>query len=284
MGHLRRRRLANALARATALLLAVAALVPLVLVIAFTLRKGLPTLLNLSFFLDSERPVGIPGSGVAHAIVGTGIMVSMASAISIPVGVMAGVYLNEYGKSRTSDGIRLAADVLVGTPSIAAGLFAYGVVVAPFHRFSAVSASVALAILMVPVVVRTTEAAFALVPHGLRESGLALGLPRWRVSLQLLLAAALPGVITGSMLAVARAAGETAPLLFTSFGNEFFSLDPSGPMASLPLVVFHDALTPYPELQAQAWGAALLLVLVVVAANLATRFALRERTRLADRF
>lgn len=273
----RRRLLTSWLARAAAVLLATAALLPLALLVGFTLKRGLPTVLDASFFLDSERPIGVPGSGVAHAIVGTVIMVAMAAAMSIPAGVMAGAYLNEHGGSRLARGVRLASDVLVGTPSIAAGLFAYGIIVAPFHRFSAISAAVALAVLMLPVVARTTEAALLLVPAGLREAGVAMGLPRWRVSLQLLLRAALPGVITGSMLAVARAAGETAPLLFTSFGNEFFSLDPSGPMASLPLVIFHDALTPYPALQAQAWGAALLLVAMVVAANVATRLALRGR-------
>ena len=278
-----RRRLANGAARGVVTLLALAALVPLVLVIAYTVAKGLPAMSSIDFFLNTQRPVGIPGGGVAHAIVGTVLMVGMASALALPVGILAGVHLHEYGSGRFGAAVRLATDVLVGMPSIAAGLFAYGIVVAPLHHFSAISASVALAILMLPVVARTTEAALGQVPGSLREAGLGLGLPRWRVSLHLMLAAAVPGVITGAMLSVARAAGETAPLLFTSFGNQFWSLDPTGPMQSLPLVVFHYALTPYPDLQRQAWGAALVLVTIVVAANLLTRLLLRRRVALAGR-
>src|SRR6185312_8167741 len=182
---------------------------------------------------------------------------------------------------RWSNWVRLASDVLVGAPSIALGLFAYALIVVPMRHFSAISASVALAILMLPVVIRTTESAVGLIPGGLRESGLALGLPRWRVSVQLILPAAAPGVITGALLAVARAAGETAPLLFTGFGNPFLSFDPTRPMSALPLIVFHDALTPYRALQDQAWGAALLLVAIVLVVNLASRFVLRRQIRLA---
>jgi phosphate transport system permease protein len=171
--------------------------------------------------------------------------------------------------------------VLVGTPSIAIGLFAYAVLVAPLHHFSAISGSVALAILMLPIVVRTTEGAVALIPNGLRESGLALGLPRWRVSLQLIVPAAAPGVITGALLAVARASGETAPLLFTAFGNQIVQLNPNGPMEALPMTVFHYALTPYKSLQDQAWGAALVLVVMVLGINLISRWILRRQIALA---
>jgi phosphate transport system permease protein len=171
--------------------------------------------------------------------------------------------------------------VLVGAPSIALGLFAYALVVVPQHHFSGISASVALAILMLPVVVRTTESAVGLIPNGLRESGLALGLPRWRVSLQLILPAAAPGVITGALLAVARAAGETAPVLFTAFGNQFLTFDPNRFMSTLPLVVFRDALTPYKDLQQEAWGAALVLVIMVLVINLGSRWVLRRQIRLA---
>lgn len=257
------------------------ALVPLGLVLWFTISKGLPAASHLEFFINVERPSGIPGAGIANAIVGTAIMVGLASVVAIPVGVLSGIYLVEYGHARWANWVRLASDVLVGAPSIALGLFAYALLVAPLHHFSAVSASAALAILMLPVVIRTTESAVGLIPHGLRESGLALGLPRWRVSLQLILPAAAPGVITGALLAVARAAGETAPVLFTGFGNPFLTFDPTHPMAALPLVVFRNALTPYKDLQQQAWGAALVLVVMVLVINLASRWVLRRQIKLA---
>ena len=257
------------------------ALVPLALVLWYTIAKGLPAASHLDFYLNVERPVGIPGAGVAHAIAGTAVMVGLASLLAIPVGVVSGVHLVEYGAARWASWVRLSSDVLVGAPSIAIGLFGYVLLVAPQHHFSGLAGALALSVLMLPVVVRTTESAVALIPSSLRESGLALGLPRWRVALQLVLPAAAPGVITGSLLAMARAAGETAPLLFTGFGNRFWNLDPSQPMAALPLIVFHDALTPYPALQEQAWGAALVLVALVLVINLASRWVLRRQIRLA---
>ncbi len=257
------------------------ALIPLGLVLWFAASKGLPAVLHPEFFFNSERPTGDPGGGVSNAIVGTGFMVGMASLAAIPIGVLSGIYLAEYGVARWASWVRLASDVLVGAPSIALGIFAYAVIVVPQHHFSALSASLALAILMLPVVIRTTESAVGLIPSGLRESGLALGLPRWRVSLQLILPAAAPGVITGALLAIARASGETAPVLFTGFGNPIFSLDPTHAMAALPLVVFRDALTPYDDLQQVAWGAALVLVVMVLVINLGSRWVLRRQIRLA---
>jgi phosphate transport system permease protein len=257
------------------------ALVPLGLVLWYTILNGLPAASHLEFFLNVERPVGIPGSGISNAIVGTAMMVGMASIVAIPVGVISGVYLAEYGYARWATWVRLASDVLVGAPSIALGLFAYAILVVPLHHYSAISAAAALSILMLPVVIRTTESAVSLIPGGLRESGLALGLPRWRVSLQLIVPAAAPGVITGALLSVARAAGETAPLLFTAFGNPLSSIDPTRAMSALPLIVFRDALTPYKELQDQAWGAALVLVTMVLTINLASRWVLRRQIRLA---
>jgi phosphate transport system permease protein len=257
------------------------ALVPLALVLWYTIVNGWPAIRHPEFFLNVERPVGFPGSGVSHAIVGTAMMVGMASLVAIPVGVISGVYLAEYGHGRWAGWVRLASDVLVGAPSIAIGLFAYAILVVPMHHYSAISASAALSVLMLPVVIRTTESAVGLIPAGLRESGLALGLPRWRVSLQLIVPAAAPGVITGALLAVARAAGETAPLLFTAFGNPLWSVDPTNAMSALPLIVFRDALTPYTELHDQAWGAALVLVTMVLAINLASRWVLRRQIRLA---
>jgi phosphate transport system permease protein len=283
---LNRRRLAiNAIARGIVYLTALFALIPLGLVLWYTIVRGLPAIEHFTFFAccNLEHPPGIPGGGVANGIAGTAIMVGLASLLAIPVGVVAGVHLAEYGHGRLAGWIRLASDVLVGTPSIAIGLFAYALFVAPFHHFSAIAASLALAVLMLPVVMRTTESAVVLIPGGLREAGLALGLPRWRVSLQLVLPAAAPGVITGALLAIARASGETAPLLFTTLGNRFFNLDPTKQMSSLPLIVFHDALTPYNDLNETAWGAALVLVLLVLLINLGSRFVLRRQVALAGK-
>jgi phosphate transport system permease protein len=262
-------------------LLTLLALIPLGLVLWFTAAKGLPPALNPDFFVNSFRPVGVSGAGIRHAIFGTAMLVGVASLLAIPVGIMSGVYLAEYGVARWSGWVRLASDVLVGTPSIAIGLFVYAFAVVPFHHFSGLAGSVALAVLMLPIVIRTTEGAVALIPNGLRESGLALGLPRWRVSLQLILPAAIPGVITGALLSVARASGETAPLLFTSLGNTFLSLDPTHPLQALPLTVFQYALTPYKSLQNQGWGAALVLVALVLALNLISRWVLRRQIALA---
>jgi len=259
------------------------ALLPLSLVVGYTIANGWQAAVQPDFYLHFERPEGIPGAGVQHAIVGTLELVGMASLLAIPVGILAGTHLAEYRQHRWATWVRLAGDVLVGTPSIAIGLFAYALLVAPFHHFSAFSGAGALAVLMLPVVMRTTEGALLLVPPGLREAGLALGLPRWRVALHLMLRAALPGVVTGALLAVARAAGETAPLLFTAFGNRRLVFNPAEPMPALPLTVFHNALTPYKDLQQQAWGAALLLVVLVLIVNLGSRLALRRQIAFAGR-
>jgi phosphate transport system permease protein len=267
--------------------LTLVALIPLGLVLWFTLLKGLPSVIHPQFFFNAELPPCEPrcppvsNAGVVHAIVGTGIMVGLASLMSIPIGILGGIYLAEYGVARWTNVVRLAADVLVGTPSIAIGLFIYAFLVLPFHHFSAYSGAVALAVLMLPIVVRTTEGAVSLIPNGLRESGLALGLPRWRVSLQLILPAAAPGVITGALLSVARAAGETAPLLFTALGAHILVLDPGQPMQALSVTVFKYALLPYKSLQDQAWGAALVLIVMVLAINLVSRWVLRRQIALA---
>jgi phosphate transport system permease protein len=280
-----RRLASNAIARAIVYLTALLALIPLGLVLWYTIVRGLPAVEHVTFFTccNLAHPPGIPGGGIANGIAGTAIMVGLASILAIPIGVVAGVHLAEYGHGRLAGWIRLASDVLVGTPSIAIGLFGYALFVAPFHHFSAIAASLALAVLMLPVVMRTTESAVVLIPGGLREAGLALGLPRWRVSLQLVVPAAAPGVITGALLAIARASGETAPLLFTTLGNNFFSLDPTHQMSSLPLIVFHNALTPYDDLNQTAWGAALVLVLLVLLINLGSRFVLRRQVALAGK-
>ena len=267
--------------------LTVLALIPLGLVLWFTVIKGLPSVIHPQFFFNAELPPceprcpAVSNAGVGHAIIGTGIIVGIASLIAIPIGILGGIFLAEYRIVRWTNWVRLAADVLVGTPSIALGLFAYAFLVVPFHHFSGFSGAVALAVLMLPIVVRTTEGAVVLIPNGLRESGLALGLPRWRVSLQLILPAAAPGVITGALLSVARAAGETAPLLFTAFGSHLLSFDPNAPMQALPLTVFKYALLPYKSLQNQAWGAALVLIVMVLGINLVSRYVLRRQIALA---
>lgn len=283
MNRNRRRQLGNQLARALVYVMALIALVPLSLVLVYTVANGLPAITHVEFFTNVERPVGIPGAGIAHAFLGTVLLVGLASLMAIPVGIVSGIQLVEYGTGRVGDAVRLTCDVMVGIPSIAIGLFAYALLVAPFHHFSGLSGSVALAVLMLPIVVRTTEGAVALVPGALREAGLALGLPRWRVALQLVLPAAVPGVVTGALLAVARAAGETAPLLFTAFGNRFLSGNPTGPLSALPLIVFNDALTPYPDLVQTAWGAALVLIMLTLLVNVASRVALRRQISLAAR-
>jgi len=282
-----RRRFASRTWLAVLYVLTVVALIPLGLVLWFTVLKGLPSVIHPQFFLNVELPPceprcpAVSNAGVGHAILGSGIMVGLASLMGIPVGILGGIFLAEYSYARWAGWVRLASDVLVGTPSIAIGLFAYAFLVVPLHHFSAFSGSVALAVLMLPIVVRTTEGAVALIPNGLRESGLALGLPRWRVSLQLILPAAAPGVITGALLAVARAGGETAPLLFTAFGAHILEWDPSGPMQALPLTVFKYALLPYKSLQDQAWGAALVLIVLVLGINLMSRYVLRRQIALA---
>jgi phosphate transport system permease protein len=267
--------------------LTVLALIPLGLVLWFTIDKGLPSVIHPQFFFNVELPPcepkcpAVSNAGVGHAIAGTAIMVGLASAMAIPVGILGGIYLAEYSIARWASWVRLACDVLVGTPSIAIGLFVYAFLVVPFHHFSGYSGAAALAVLMLPIVARTTEGAVSLIPNGLRESGLALGLPRWRVSLQLILPAAAPGVITGALLAVARAGGETAPLLFTAFGAHILELDPNHAMQALPVTVFRYALLPYKSLQAQAWGAALVLIIMVLGVNLVSRWVLRRQIALA---
>ena len=282
-----RRRFASRTWLGVMYMLTVLALIPLGLVLWFTIAKGLPSVIHPQFFFNAELPPcepkcpAVSNAGVVNAIAGTGIMVGLASLMAIPIGVLAGIYLAEYNTARWATWVRLAADVLVGTPSIAIGLFIYTFLVVPFHHFSGYSGAVALAVLMLPIVARTTEGAVVLIPNGLRESGLALGLARWRVSLQLILPAAAPGVITGALLAVARAGGETAPLLFTAFGAHILVLDPNQAMQALPVTVFRYALLPYKSLQAQAWGAALVLIVIVLAVNLVSRWVLRRQIALA---
>jgi phosphate transport system permease protein len=246
------------------------ALIPLVLVLFFVVGQG-ATSLNWDFFTKLPKPVGETGGGMANAIVGTLMLIAMASGIAVPLGILCGVYLSEYGQTRLAAGARFAADVLTGVPSIVVGIFAYAIAVLPVRHFSALAGSVALAVMMLPIVARTTEEMLRLVPAALREGALALGATRARAMFTVLLPAALPGVVTGVLVAIARIAGETAPLLFTSFNNRFWSSDPRQPIASLTVQIFTYAISPYEDWHRQAWAAAAVLVFTVLAFSILAR-------------
>jgi phosphate transport system permease protein len=253
------------------------AVLPLVSVLGYVIAKGASGL-SLHFFTDLPKPVGEPGGGMAHALVGTITLVGIASAIGIPAGVLAGVYLSEFGSTKLARIVRFSADVLAGVPSIVVGVFVYTILVLWMRRFSAWAGGLALAILMLPTVVRTTEEMLKLVPSQLREAGLALGLPKWRTTLFIVLRTAAPGIGTGVMLAVARVAGETAPLLFTAFGNRTWPDGLDQPIAALPVQIYTYAVSPYDDWHKQAWAAALVLVLFVLSLNLIARVVLRTKT------
>ena len=255
------------------------AVLPLVLILLTLLVKGAGSL-SVAFFTRMPVPAGETGGGVAHAIVGTLIIVGMASVIGLPFGIGAGIYCAEFPGTRLAKATRFIADVMNGTPSIVVGVFAWALIVARTKQFSALAGSAALAMLMIPMVMRTTEELIRLVPNSLREAALALGYPRWRTTLSIVLRTALPGIVTGSLLAVARVAGETAPLLFTALGSQFMSLHLAEPMAALPLTVFNYAIGPYEEWHRYAWATALVLILVVLVLSLAARLATRRRFRL----
>ncbi|HEU5305499.1 MAG TPA: phosphate ABC transporter permease PstA [Gemmatimonadales bacterium] len=254
----------------------VVALLPLFFILANLVLKGAGSL-SLDFFSRTPAPAGETGGGVAHAILGTLIIVGTACLIGLPIGIGAGIYCAEYATSRLTLVTRFVADVMNGTPSIVVGVFAWAWIVAQQKHFSALAGSVALALLMVPMVLRTTEEMIKLVPNSLREAALALGYPRWRTSLAVVVRSTLPGIVTGSLLAVARIAGETAPLLFTALGSQYMSFDIDQPMAALPLTVFTYATGPYEEWHQYAWAAALVLIIVVFLLSLAARLALRRR-------
>jgi phosphate transport system permease protein len=249
------------------------AILPLFFILLNLLLKGAGSL-SWDFFTKLPVPAGEVGGGVAHAIVGTLLIVGAASLIGLPVGIGAGIYCAEFPGSRLTWVSRFVADVLNGTPSIVVGVFAWTWIVARQKHFSALAGSVALALLMIPMVMRTTEEMIKLVPNSLREAALALGYPRWRTSLSIVARTALPGIMTGSLLAVARIAGETAPLLFTALGSQYLSLNLNQPMAALPLIVFNYATGPYEQWHQFAWAAALVLILVVFLLSLGARLAI----------
>ncbi|MEK7777740.1 MAG: phosphate ABC transporter permease PstA [Chloroflexota bacterium] len=248
----------------------------LLLVVGYTLIKGI-AFLNLDFITQTARPLGEPGGGMRHEIIGTLVLVTLASAVGIPVGLLAGAYLSEFGGGRTGTVVRLVADVLTGVPSVVVGIFVYVLVVRPMGTFSALAGGVALAIIMLPVVARTTEEMMKLVPATCREAALALGIPRWRMIVSVVMPGAIVGIVTGSMLAVARIAGETAPLIFTALGNRFGFAGLDQPIAAMPLQIWRYAVSAYDTWHQQAWAASFLLVMLVFLISLLVRWITAKR-------
>ena len=253
-----------------------AVLIPLLLIFVHILKMGFSSL-NLDFFVQIPRPTGEAGGGMANGMFGSGLLILLASTLGIPVGVFGAVYLAEYGGSRITTVIRFAADVLSGIPSIITGMIAYTLLVVPFKGFSALAGAVALSLIMIPIVLRTTEEQLKLVPGTLREASLALGVPLWRTTLKVTLRSAMKGVMTGVLLATARIAGETAPLLFTALGNQFWSKKLTEPIAALPLQIFNFAIAPYEDWHRLAWAGALVLVTIMFALSLTARWFGREK-------
>jgi phosphate transport system permease protein len=256
--------------------LSVVVVCTLIAIFAYLVLKGAGSL-NWSFLTQTPKPVGEVGGGMANALLGSIMILGIASLFGVPVGIAAGIYLAEYGRNRLGQLVRFTSDVLNGVPSIVIGLVAYGLVVIPQRHFSAFAGGVALAIMMVPTVTRTTEEMLLLVPHAVREAAFGLGIPQWRTTISITLATARGGIITGVMLAFARVAGETAPLMFTAFGNQFWSFSAREPIAALPLQIFTYAITPYDDWHRQAWAGALTLVILIVGTTTLVRFVFMRR-------
>ncbi len=257
-------------------LAAVLATLPLLLILWHLLQKGAASL-SLAFFTNMPKPVGEAGGGMANAIVGTLTLIGIACVIGLPIGIGAGIYLAEKRITPIAHSVRFLSDVLNGLPSIVMGIFAWEFLVRPAGHFSALAGGAALGAMMIPLVTRTTEEMLRVVPVSLREAALALGYPRWRTSISIVLRTALAGIATGALVAVARIAGETAPLLFTAFGNQFWSTSLREPIAALPLQIFTYAISPYDEWHAQAWAGALVLISIVLVVSLAARFVTRSK-------
>lgn len=277
-GSLRYRTIKDRLVRGLCFGAAVLALVPLFSVLYYVAVRGLGGI-DLAFFTQLPKPVGEEGGGMANAIVGSLELMGLACLFGIPPGVLAGIYLSEFGRGTFARLVRFFADVMSGVPSIVVGIFIYGLVVLRTQQFSALAGGLALAVIMLPTVTRTTEDLLKLVPEGLREAALGLGVPKWRATLRILLRTAAPGVATGIMLAVARVAGETAPLLFTALNNRFWARGLDEPISSLPVQIYTYAVSPYEEWHRQAWAAALVLVALVFLLNVSARLFVRHRVR-----
>lgn len=273
---IRVRRARSAAMIALTVVAALLATLPLIFILALLLKQGASSL-NWAFFTAMPKPVGETGGGMANALAGTVMLIAIASAIGLPVGIGAGMYLAEHRGGRLAFVVRFLSDVLNGLPSIVVGIFAWQFLVRPVKHFSALAGGIALAVMMIPLVTRATEEMIRLVPNALREAALALGFPRWRTSLTVVLRTALPGIVTGALVAVARIAGETAPLLFTAFGNQFWSTSLTQPISALPLQIFSYAISPYDEWHSLAWAGALVLLALVLVISLIARYATRSR-------
>jgi phosphate transport system permease protein len=272
-----RRRVTDHLMTAVSVLTVLLVLLPLVAIFGYLVVKGIGSI-NLAFLTQTPKPVGEPGGGMANAIAGSVVILGIASVLGVPLGIGAGIFLSEYGRNRYGDMVRFVSDVLNGVPSIVIGIVAYGLVVVRQKHFSALAGGVALAIMMIPTIARTTEQMLLLVPQAIREAAYGLGVSRWRTTLSITLRTATSGVITGVMLAFARVAGETAPLLFTAFGNNFWNWKFDQPTAALSLQIFTYAISPFDEWHRQAWAGALVLIVLIVGAVAAVRIAVRHGT------
>ena len=275
MTYTTRRKIISRIAETFCAVAVLLALVPLAMILFYVVKEGIGAL-NLAFFTHMPKPVGEVGGGMANAIVGTLILIGLAALFAVPIGCITGVHLSEYPATRFSSAVRFSADALNGVPSIVIGIFAYGLLVLPVKRFSAIAGGVALGLLMLPIVVRTTEELLRLVPSGLREGALALGATRSRAVFSVILPAALPGILTGILVALARVAGETAPLLFTAFNNQYWSTNITQPIASLTVQVFTYAISPYDDWHRQAWAGAFLLVMIILTLSIVARLAVRR--------
>jgi phosphate transport system permease protein len=270
------RRIINSLMGGLTALSAFVVILPLILILVFLVYQG-ASALNLDFFTKLPKPVGEAGGGMANAIFGTVILIGLAACLGLPLGILGGIYLAESRDRRLPWLVRFLADVLNGVPSIVMGIFAYTIIVLPMRRFSALAGGVALAVIMLPIVLRTTEEMVRLVPASLREAALALGISEWKVILRVVLPTARAGIITGVMVAVARIAGETAPLLFTAFGNRFWQHGLDQPIAALPLQIFAYAIAPYDDWHRQAWAGALVLIAMIFLTSLTARLVTKGR-------
>ncbi len=254
----------------------VVAVIPLFLILFYTIKEGISAI-NWDFFTQMPKPAGETGGGMANALVGTGILIALASVLGLPVGIFSGIYLSEKGTSWFARTVRFLTEVLNGIPSIVIGVVAYIIVVLPMGRFSALAGGFALGILMMPLVTRTTEEMMNLIPHSYREAALGLGIPRWKTTLFIILPAAFKGIFTGILLSIARVAGETAPLLFTALGNRFWSTQLDQPIASLTVFIYDYSKSPFDDWNRQAWAAALVLIMIVMIINILFRLFTRKR-------
>jgi phosphate transport system permease protein len=268
--HVKRRLAEDVFFKGIVCLFAFISLLPLFLILYYITKNGIPVI-DWNFLSSLPRPIGEPGGGVFNAIVGTLMLIILSSVISIPCGIAAGIYLSENKAGKLASGIRLSVVVLQGTPSIVIGIIAYIWIVAPLRTFSALSGGIALSIMMLPVIVKTTEETLKLIPYHLKEASLALGVPYYRTILKVILPSGISGILTGILLSVARITGETAPLLFTAFGNQFMNTNIFKPIDSLPYRIFYYAMSPYPEWHSFAWGASFILVVLTLALNLIAR-------------